>query len=63
MVKYKRLCAYCGKKCDMKKDYCITQDSIYICRKCYDENVLIKNKKTDLKEIYKTISLPERYWG
>lgn len=42
MVKYKRLCAYCGKKCDMKKDYCITQDSIYICKKCYDENVLKK---------------------
>lgn len=26
MVKYKRICAYCGKKCDMKKDYCIPQD-------------------------------------
>lgn len=57
MVKYKRLCAYCGKKCDMKKDYCITQDSIYICKKCYDEKVLRK------KEIYKTVSLPEEYWG
>lgn len=57
MVKYKRLCAYCGKKCDMKKDYCITQDSIYICRKCYDEKVLRK------EEIYKTVSLPEEYWG
>lgn len=29
-------CAYCGRKVSLEKDFCIPQDSIYVCKNCYE---------------------------
>ena len=29
-------CGYCGRKCSLDKDFCIPQDSVYICKTCYE---------------------------
>lgn len=35
MSKLKMNCGYCGRKCDLDKDFCIPQDSVYVCKSCY----------------------------
>lgn len=36
MTNLKMNCGYCGRKCSLDKDFCIPQDSVYICKSCYD---------------------------
>lgn len=56
MVKYKMLCAYCGKKCDMEKDYCIPQDSVYVCKNCYEKHKLSNTyPNRDISTLYRDL--------
>ena len=43
-------CSYCGKKCSLEKDFCIPQDSVYICKSCYEWQSRISNLKQQLAE-------------
>ena len=62
MSKLKMNCGYCGRKCDLDKDFCIPQDSVYVCKSCYEwqnrvadlEAKLAENqkKKEDFKTMY-----------
>ena len=45
MSKLKMNCGYCGRKCDLDKDFCTPQDSVYVCKSCYDR----QNRVTDLE--------------
>lgn len=45
MSKLKMNCGYCGRKCDLDKDFCIPQDSVYVCKSCYEW----QNRVTDLE--------------
>lgn len=36
MSKLKMNCGYCGRKCSLEKDFCIPQDSVYVCKSCYE---------------------------
>ena len=50
MIKIAMNCGYCGKKCDMKKDLCVPQDSVYVCKTCYDWSQKIADLEAKLAQ-------------
>ena len=50
MSKFQMNCGYCGRKCDMKKDYCIPQDGVYVCKSCYGWQAKITDLEAKLAE-------------
>jgi cell division protein FtsL len=70
MGKFKMNCGYCGRKCSLEKDFCIPQDSVYICKSCYDwqnkvsnleaklaeSEVIIKGGKEEIKDLHRKIN-------
>ena len=50
MIKFQMNCGYCGRKCDMKKDLCVPQDSVYVCKTCYDWSQKVADLEAKLAE-------------
>lgn len=50
MSNLKMNCGYCGRKCSLDKDFCIPQDSVYICKSCYNWKQKIKDLEAKLAE-------------
>ena len=50
MSNLKMNCGYCGRKCSLDKDFCIPQDSVYICKSCYDWKQKVDNLEAKLAE-------------
>ena len=62
MSKFKMNCGYCGKKCNMETDFCIPQDSVYICKKCYEWQDKVSKLEDKLAESEKNVEFyKERY--
>lgn len=50
MSKLKMNCGYCGRKCDLDKDFCIPQDSVYVCKSCYEWQNRVADLEAKLAE-------------
>ena len=50
MSNLKMNCGYCGRKCSLDKDFCIPQDSVYICKSCYDWKQKVDDIEAKLAE-------------
>ena len=50
MSKFKMNCGYCGKKCNMEEDFCVPQDSVYVCKSCYNWHQQISDLEAKLAE-------------
>lgn len=50
MSNLKMNCGYCGRKCSLDKDFCIPQDSVYICKSCYDWKQKVDDLEAKLEE-------------
>jgi hypothetical protein len=50
MGNFKMNCGYCGRKCSLDKDFCIPQDSVYICKSCYEWQNKVSNLEAKLAE-------------
>ena len=50
MSNLKMNCGYCGRKCSLDKDFCIPQDSVYICKSCYDWKQKVADLEAKLAE-------------
>lgn len=50
MSNLKMNCGYCGRKCSLDKDFCIPQDSVYICKSCYDWKQKVDDLEAKLAE-------------
>jgi predicted RNase H-like nuclease (RuvC/YqgF family) len=48
-------CGYCGRKCDLDKDFCIPQDSVYVCKSCYKWQNRVADLESKLAEKEKEI--------
>lgn len=55
MGKFKMNCGYCGRKCSLEKDFCIPQDSVYICKSCYEWKQKVDDLEAKLAEKEKLI--------
>ena len=55
MGKLKMNCGYCGRKCSLDKDFCIPQDSVYICKSCYDWKQKVDDLEAKLAESEKDL--------
>lgn len=55
MSKLKMNCGYCGRKCNLDKDFCIPQDSVYVCKSCCDWQNRVADLEAKLAEKDKEI--------
>ncbi len=54
--KLKMNCGYCGRKCDLDKDFCIPQDSVYVCKSCYEWQRRVADLESKLIEKEKEVN-------
>lgn len=50
MSNLKMNCGYCGRKCSLEKDFCIPQDSVYVCKSCYEWQSKVADLEAKLAE-------------
>lgn len=50
MSNLKMNCGYCGRKCSLEKDFCIPQDSVYVCKSCYEWQGKVADLEAKLAE-------------
>lgn len=50
-------CGFCGRKCSLDKDFCIPQDSVYICKSCYNWQQKVSKLEEENRDLHTTINL------